>query len=415
MRSEAVAVIFPYPPDVELAMQILYRSLRENDRRRYAAVEAAKLGHGGLDYITALLGCDAKTVRHGQKDIQQLADQDLEDIAPDERVRKRGGGCKPATERLPDLVPSFHAVLEDHTAGDPMRQQVIWTELTPREIVAALMEKDLYVSEQVIRQLLDDEGYRRRQIQKYLDMGAHEDRNAQFENIARIKQEYLGSPNPILSIDTKKRELLGTFYRDGRVYTRQGLLAFDHDFPSYALGVVIPYGLYDLKRNFGYLSVGTSHDTTEFACDRIAWWWENYGRSLYPEAQSLCLLCDGGGSNSADKYLFKEDLQKRADRLGREIRIAHYPPYCSKYNPIERRLFPHVTRACQGVIFDSVATVKRLLEKTRTATGLGVVVEVLEKVYQTGRKYAEGFKKDMKIVFDEYLPKWNYRATPTTS
>ena len=254
------------------------------------------------------------------------------------------------------------------------------------------MEKDLYVCEQVIRQLLDDEGYRRRQIQKYLDMGAHEDRNAQFENIARIKQEYLDSPNPILSIDTKKQELLGTFYRDGRVYTRQGLLAFDHDFPSYADGVVIPYGLYDLKRNFGYLSLGTSHDTTEFACDSIAWWWENYGRRLYPDAHSMCLLCDGGGSNSADKYLFKEDLQKLADRLGLEIRMAHYPPYCSKYNPIERRLFPHVTRACQGVIFDSVATVKRLLEKTRTATGLGVVVEGAGQGLPDGAEVCRGLQ-----------------------
>jgi len=406
---------FPYPPNVERAMQTLYRSLRENDRRRYAAVEAAKLGHGGLDYITTLLGCDPKTVRHGQQDLEQLADQDLEDIDPDRRVRRPGGGRKPARESFPDLVPSLHAVLEDHTAGDPMHQEVIWTDLTPREIGEALMEKDLYVCEQVIRQLLDDEGYRRHQMQKYLDMGEHPDRDAQFENIARIKREYLGSPDPILSIDTKKRELLGTFYRDGRVYTRQGLLAYDHDFPSYALGVVIPYGLYDLKRNFGYLSLGTSHDTTEFACDSIGWWWTNYGRSLYPDADSLCLLCDGGGSNSADKYLFKEDLQKLADRLELEIRIAHYPPYCSKYNPIERRLFPHVTRACQGVIFDSVATVQRLVEKTRTATGLGVVVEVLEKVYQTGRKYAAGFKKGMKIVFDDYLPKWNYRAIPAAS
>ena len=285
-----------------------------------------------------------------------------------------------------------------------MHEEVIWTDLTPREIGEALMEKDLYVGEQVIRQLLDDEGYRRRQIQKYLEMGGHEDRNAQFENIARLKQEYLDSPNPIVSIDTKKRELLGTFYRAGRVYTRQGLLAFDHDFPSYADGVVIPHGLYDLKRNLGYLSLGTSHDTTEFACDSIDWWWENYGRALYPGANSMFLLCDGGGSNSADKYLFKEDLQKLADRLGLEIRVAHYPPYCSKYNPIEHRLFPHVTRACQGVIFESVAMVKRLMEKTRTGTGLRVVVEVLDKVYQTGRKYAEGFKKDMKIVFDEYPP-----------
>jgi Rhodopirellula transposase DDE domain len=309
-------------------------------------------------------------------------------------------------------VQALHGVLENRTAGDPMKTEVVWTDVTPTEIREDLAERDLYVSVEVIRQLLHDEGYRRRQMEKYLDMGAHRDRDAQFENIARIRADYRSSPDPILSIDTKKRELLGTFYRKGRVYTRQGLLAYDHDFPKYATGVVIPYGLYDLKRNFGYVSLGSSHDTTEFACDSIAWWWQEHGRRHYAGAQSLCLLCDGGGSNSADKYLFKEDLQKLADRLGLEIRVTHYPPYCSKYNPVERRLFCHMTRACQGVLFDSVATVKRLLEKTRTATGLGVVVGVLDKVYQIGRKYAEGFKQNMKILFDNFLPKWNYRAVP---
>ena len=310
-------------------------------------------------------------------------------------------------------MPAFHAVLEDHTAGSPVHQEVIWTDLTPKEIQADLRGRDLYVSEDIVRQLLRDHGYRRRQMLKYLDMDQHPDRDAQFVNIARLKQEYLNSGNPIVSIDTKKKELLGTFYRDGQVYTRQALLAYDHDFPSYAAGVVIPYGIYDLKRNTGYVSVGTSKDTSEFACDSIAWWWAGYGWELYPGADSICLLCDGGGSNSASKYLFKEDLQKLSDRLGIEIRVAHYPPYCSKYNPIERRLFCHLTRACQGVLFDSVATVKRLLEKTQTATGLRVIVEVLDKVYQTGRKYTEGFKENMAILFDDLLPKWNYRAIPS--
>ena len=310
-------------------------------------------------------------------------------------------------------MPAFHTVLENHTAGSPVREEVIWTDLTPKQIQATLMEGDLYVSEYVVRQLLEDAGYRRRQMLKYLDMGQHQDRDAQFLNIARIKEEYLKSCDPIVSIDTKKKELLGTFYRDGKVYTKQALLAYDHDFPSYASGVVIPYGIYDLKRNQGYLSVGTSKDTSEFACDSIAWWWLGHGQGLYRGARSICLLCDGGGSNSANKYLFKEDLQDLSDRLGIEIRVAHYPPYCSKYNPIERRLFCHVTRACQGVLFDSVATVKRLLEKTQTSTGLRVIVEILDKVYQTGRKYTDGFKENMKILFDDLLPKWNYRAVPS--
>ena len=312
-------------------------------------------------------------------------------------------------------MPAFHSVLENRTAGSPMRQEVVWTDMTPKEIQRDLAERDLDVSLDTIRRLLDDQGYRRRQILKYLDMGQHADRDAQFLNIARIKAEYLGSGNPIVSIDTKKKELLGTFYRDGKIYARQSLLAWDHDFPSHAEGVVIPYGVYDLKRDFGYLSVGTSKDTTRFACDSIEWWWTAHGRDLYQGAESICLLCDGGGSNSASKYLFKEDLQGLADRLGIEIRVAHYPPCCSKYNPIGRRLFCHVTRACQGVLFDSVATVKRLLEKTSTATGLRVAVEVLDKVYETGRTYTEGFKENMAIRFDDRLPKWNCRAIPFAS
>jgi hypothetical protein len=316
-------------------------------------------------------------------------------------------------EKMPGLLPAFHAVLENHTAGSPMRQEVIWTDLTPKEIQTNLMEKDFYVSEYTVRQLLDDQGYRRRQMLKYLDMGQHEGRDAQFLNVARIKGEYLNSANPIISIDTKKKELLGTFYRDGRVYTRQALLAYDHDFPGHAEGVVVPYGVYDLKLNSGYVMLGGGKDTSEFACDSIEWWWREFGRRLYPGARSVCLLCDGGGSNSANKYLFKEDLQGLSDRLGLELRVAHYPPYCSKYNPIERRLFCHMTRACQGVLFDSVATVKRLLERTQTAKGLRVAVGTTDKEYLAGRSYSEGFKENMKVLFDDHLPKWNYRAVPT--
>jgi hypothetical protein len=316
---------------------------------------------------------------------------------------------------MPDLKRDLHRILENHTAGSPMKQDVLWTDLTPKEIQAAFSERDYSFGLPFIRQLLREEGYRPLKARKDLEMGSHPDRNAQFENIARIKQEYLGSDNPIVSIDTKKRELIGTFYRAGRVYTRYGLLAYDHDFPSFAEGVVVPYSIYDLKRNFGYVSLGTSRDTTEFACDSILWWWTNYGQGLYPAAKSICLLCDGGGSNSAAKYLFKEDLQKLADTIGLEVRVAHYPPYCSKFNPIERRLFPHMTRAAQGVLFDSVETVKRLFEKTNTAKGLGVVVAIAQKVYETGRKYAEGFKETMKILFDDVLPRWNYRAVPSTA
>lgn len=316
---------------------------------------------------------------------------------------------------MPHLEENFLRVVKDYTAGDPMRPDVKWTNLTLGQIAERLAEAGTPVSVTVVKQLLRKHRYIKRKARKSRSMGQHADRNRQFENIAQLKQEYLETDNPILSIDTKKKELVGNFYREGHLYTQETIETFDHDFPSAASGVIIPHGLYDVKRNDGHVNLGTSHDTSEFACDSIEWWWESRGRTLYPRATSILLLCDGGGSNSANQYLFKEDLQRLVDRIGIEIRVAHYPPYASKYNPIEHRLFPHLTRACQGVIFHTVGLVKGLMEKAKTSTGLEVTVDILDKVYQTGRKYAEGFKENMKIVFDKILPKWNYRAIPSGS
>jgi Rhodopirellula transposase DDE domain len=296
-----------------------------------------------------------------------------------------------------------------------MRDGIRGTNLTHAEIAQRLKQAGTPVSVTVVKQLLRKHRYVSRKAQKAQTMGEHAARNQQFENIARLKQEYLESDNPIVSVDTKKKELVGNFSREGTLYTQEVLATFDPDFPSAASGVVIPHGLYDVKRNDGHVNLGTSHDTGEFACDSLEHWWDSQGRALDPGATSILLLCDGGGSNNASHYLFKEDLQRLVDRLGIEIRVAHYPPYTSKYNPIEHRLFPHLTRACRGVIFTSVELVKQLMEQAKTSTGLHVTVDILDKVYETGRKYAEGFKEEMKIVFDEILPKWNYRAVPTGS
>jgi hypothetical protein len=307
-------------------------------------------------------------------------------------------------------------VLRDHTAGDPMREGVKWTDLTRREISQRLAERGTPAGRGVVKQLFKRHGYVKRKARKSKAMGPrHPDRNAQFENIARLKQEYLEAGQPVVSMDTKKKELLGNFYRDGKLYTREVIEVFDHDFPSAAGGVVFPHGLYDMGLNRGHINLGTSHETSQFACDSIERWWQQQGRRQYPQATRLLLLCDGGGSNSSRRYVFKEELQKLADRLGLEIRVAHYPPYCSKYNPIEHRLFPHVTRACQGVVFHTVQVVKELMEKTKTRTGLQVTVDILDKTYEIGRKCAEGFKRNMKIVFDGSLPKWNYRAIPAVT
>jgi hypothetical protein len=316
-------------------------------------------------------------------------------------------------EHNPAIEANFHRVLEDHTAGDPMRLEVRWTNLSRRQIAKRLGGMGTPVSRHVVSQLLRKHRYRRRKALKKKTMGPrHPDRNAQFENIARLKKAYLKAGLPVISIDTKKKELLGDFYRDGTIDTQGTIETNDHDFGSAGSGTVIPHGLYDVGRNRGFVHLNTSHDTSELACDSIAAWWEGHGRVSYPTAKKLLVLCDGGGSNSASRYVFKEQLQELANRLGVEIRVAHYPPYCSKYNPIEHRLFPHVTRACRGVIFRTLETVRHYMSKTETATGLKVEVSILAKVYETGQKCAAGFKETMKIVFDKILPKWNYRAVP---
>ena len=310
------------------------------------------------------------------------------------------------------LKTAFLELLHEHTAGDPMRSEVRWTNLACWEIAEALAHVGYPVSRNIVRHLLKSNGYVKRKAQKSLAMGRHADQNAQFENIGLLKQEYQAMGYPIVSMDTKKKEHLGNFYRAGKLYTQEAIKTLDHDFTSAAKGVVIPHGLYDLQRNEGYLFLGNSRDTSEFACDNLYRWWTQYGQHHYSQADSILLLCDGGGSNNANHYLFKEDLQKLVDRIGIEIRVAHYPPYTSKYNPIEHRLFSHITRACQGVVFDSLETVKQLMAKTRTRTGLKVVVENVDKIYLTGRKYAQDFKQSMTIAFDSHLPKWNYTAAP---
>lgn len=288
-----------------------------------------------------------------------------------------------------------------------------WTNLLPWEIAERLAKRyQIEVSRTVIRKLLKKHHYRRRKALKKQTMKDVPQRNDQFEKIARLIETYQGTQNPIMSMDTKKKEYLGNFYRDGRLYTLETICTYDHDYASFAQGVIIPHGLYDLKQNIGYLNLGTSKDTSEFACDSLRNWWYHQGQHDYPQATSILLLCDGGGSNSSRHYIFKQDLQALVDEIGVEIRIAHYPPYTSKYNPIEHRLFPHVTRACQGVIFTSVSLVKDLIAKTTTSTGLKVTVRIIDKVYQTGRKVADDFKETMRIIFDDFLPQWNYTAAP---
>lgn len=306
-------------------------------------------------------------------------------------------------------------MLEVHTAGDPDEEAFVWTDFSPAQLAEQVGDLGTPVSPHIVRTWLAEEGLALHKIAKEIAGGQSPDREEQFQHIAALKAKYHAAGNPVFSVDTKAKERLGFLYRAGRVWTQQPFRAFDHDFPSWATGVVIPHGIYDLARNRGHLNLGLSHDTSEFACDSLRWYWQRIGQQCYPHATSILLLCDCGGSNAAAQYLFKQDLQALVNAIGVEIRVAHYPSYCSKYNPIERRFFPHVSRACQGLLFDSLETVVRLMRKAATTTGLKTTVNVIRRVYQTGRQVAAAFKAALPIVFDARLPKWNYRAIPQPS
>ena len=289
-----------------------------------------------------------------------------------------------------------------------------WTNLRQPEIARRLSAAGIAVSCRIVRQLLKHHGFVSRQAQKKKSFKQHPERNPQFENITALKARYLAAGQPVVSMDTKKKELLGNFYRSGKLYAQETQQVLDHDFPSYSEGKVVPHGLYDIGKNKAHVNLGTSRDTTEFACDSIAHWWTLHGRRDHPQARELLILCDGGGSNPAGSPLFQQDLQSLANTLDLRIRIAHFPPYCSKHNPIEHRVFPHVTRACEGVVFQSLRLVKQLIERTQTRSGLTVTVDILDRVYETGRKAIQALKPSLRVVADSLLPAWNYTVLPNS-
>jgi hypothetical protein len=326
-----------------------------------------------------------------------------------------GRRSKKKIESEPELAQNLKAVLEVRTAGDPDEKDVLWTDLSPRQIADAVTDMGTPVSPPVVQDWMEEQKMGRHKIEKVLEGGQSPDRDTQFRRIAKLKAKYLAAGNPVFSLDTKAKEHLGQLFRKGRVWTQQAFRALDHDFPSWADGVIIPHGIYDLARNRGHINIGLSHDTSQFACDSLRWYWNRIGQRCYPDATSILLLCDCGGSNAATQYLFKEDLQHLANDLGIEIRVAHYPSYCSKFNPIERRFFPHIARACQGMLFDTLDTVVRLMRKASTTTGLRTTVNIIHRAYEIGRKVADSFKATMTILFDDLLPTWNYVAKPQYS
>ena len=306
--------------------------------------------------------------------------------------------------------------VEQKTAGSPTDETIKWTHVRHCDIALHLQKTyQEEVGTECIKRILYENGYRKRKPAKTIATGTSPDRSEQFRIISFLMALFmLMEENPIISIDTKKKEMLGTLTRDEKVLTKgeEPIPVYDHDYTYLGTGKVIPHGIYDLKLNEGYLSLGNSHETAEFVVDNLEWWWETIGKYEYPKATRILILCDSGGANGYRHHLFKKCLQKLARKIDKKFVIAHYPPYCSKYNPIERRLFAQVHRTIKEVILTDLEQVKRLMKKTATKTGLSVEVRINKKYYPLKQPSKAEEVDEKRILRHPTLPKLSYTILP---
>ncbi len=308
------------------------------------------------------------------------------------------------------MVERILEIVAGETAGSPTDIKVKWTHLRPKDIAQKCKEKwSISISNGTVKRILKEAGYRKRRPSKDLITGKSPYRAAQFRVIIYLSSLfYEMDNNPIISVDTKKKEQLGDLDRGGKVLCEKAPSLYDHDYPYLATGKVVPHGIYDAKANKGYITIGTNNETAQFIGDNILWWWSNYGIHFYPDATHILLFCDSGGANGYRHHAFKKKLLEVARSIGVKIVVAHYPPYCSKWNPIEHRLFSQMHHAASGSIFKNYEQVKAIYENTKTKTGLSVVVRIVDKQYPLGLKIRADDVDDKRILRHPELPQFNY-------
>jgi hypothetical protein len=311
------------------------------------------------------------------------------------------------------VIACIAELMEHDTAGDPMTG-LKWTRRTTAKVAAELKRLGIHVSDRTVAKLLKQMGFALRVNHKKLSGASPENRDAQFTHIAEVRERFAARGLPLISIDTKKKELVGRFKNAGASWDRKPVLVNDHDFRSDATGIAIPYGIYDLRANRGTVFVGNSRDTPEFAVDCVATWWRSEGRQRHHNAEQLAILADGGGSNAANSRAFKYGLQTLlCNRFGLTVTVAHYPPGASKWNPIEHRLFSEISKNWAGRPLDSYETILNHIQTTTTSTGLRITAHLIEKTYEKGIKISDAQMRELSITKDGLLPKWNYTLRPT--
>jgi Rhodopirellula transposase DDE domain len=381
----------------------------EQMRRAWAAAEAKAYGWGGVRAVTAATGVAANTIKHGLKELAAPA------AARGARIRKPGGGRKRATQKDGELASALDKLVEPTTRGDPM-SPLRWTCKSTTQLSRALKAQSHPASPRTVGRLLRAAGYSLQGNRKTKEGSAHPDRNAQFEHINAEVTRFQSQGQPVISVDTKKKELVGAFKNGGKEWQPKGKPeeVKVHDFMDKTLGKAIPYGIYDITKNEGWVSVGIDHDTAHFSCEAIARWWEKMGKKHYPKARSLLITADGGGSNASRSRLWKTALQSLADRLQITLHVCHFPPGTSKWNKIEHRMFCHITQNWRGKPLISHEVIINLIANTTTKKGLKIQAELDTGTYPTGLKTTKKQLAQVNLKRHEFHGEWNYEIHPNT-
>lgn len=388
-------------------MNVFFSRLDEQQRRWYAALEAQRLGHGGAALVSQITGSHVDTIRRGEEELEK----DLEG-RPIDRVRLPGGGRRRIEEQTPTIVTALETVVEDRVGGDPMGTKR-WVSHSLRHVTQELQGREYDVSRMTIGRLLRDLDYSLQANCKRFTGDPHPDRDRQFRYIARVKRLFWEAGYPVISVDAKKRELIGNFKNPGRVWCREPDIVNAYDFPTDAVGVAIPYGVYDPRHNFGAVYVGTCAETGEFAVEALGLWYEDSDRPNFPREDKLLILCDAGGSNGCRSRLWKRQLQVHlADRLGIEVMVCHYPTGASKWNLIEHKLFNHISLNWAGKPLRTYETMLGYIQGTTTTTGLKVKAELVDHTYQTGLKVSDAEMAALNLTRRPICPQWNYIISP---
>ena len=384
--------------------------LNERQRRLFLATEAEAIGYGGVSQVSKASGISRVTITQG---IKELKSEDVYAME-NERSRKGNGGRKKVTEIYPNICGEIEEIITPHTKGNP-ENPLLWTSKSVRKLQAALEEKEISVSFRTVSDLLKEMGYALLSNRKDLVLKeSHPDRNAQFEYINEQAKKFIAEHEPVISIDAKKKENIGNFKNNGAEWqkSKEPLKVLDHDFPLKEKGKAVPYGVYDIAQNKGFVNVGISGDTAEFAANSILKWWEIIGNKTYPNATKLLITADCGGSNGYRVRLWKVKLQEIANYLNIAIHVTHFPPGTSKWNKIEHRLFSYISINWRGKPLDELLTVINLIASTTTATGLSVECISDTQEYKKGIVVSDDQLQAVNLEPHDFHGEWNYVITP---